>query len=583
MQDLAQGEARGEVQAAARYQQKVEELCAATVRTLSAQADLHFRGRRLFRGSRLLPLFAPHLHPSFEADDFSSFRGAADGLGLRLSGSDEALHRELCPSEPVERLLFEMLEQMRVESRVPAGMPGMARNLQHRHAQWLMRFHHSGLTETARGLLLFTVAQICRTRVTGEPTLEDTEDMMETTRGALAPLIGHELAGLRRSRDDQAAYAVFAASLAKKIAALTQADEGEPADRRHSPDKADADRAAFSLVMTLDADAQDNIMAAATGRSLVLEGQQGSYQVFTKAYDREVFAASLVRPAMLREYRQQLDRSIAAQGINVARLARELKALLAQPDNDGWRSDQEEGHIDGRRLARLIASPTERRLFRTEHVVPVADCMVSFLIDCSGSMKQHIESVALLVDVFSRALEQAGVDSEILGYTTGAWNGGRAHRDWQRSGKPQHPGRLNEVSHLIFKAGQTPWRRARTDLAALLKADLFREGVDGEAVDWACSRLALCNAQRKLLIVFSDGCPMDRATEMANDSFYLDNHLRDVVLRQEKTGAVEIFGVGVGLDLSPYYNYSQALDLSTPPGNDACREIVAMLARRKRR
>lgn len=572
-----------EAQAAARHQQKVEELCAAALRAVSAQGNLHFRGRRLYRGSRLLPLFAPHLHPSFENDDFSSFRGAADGLALRLSISDEALHKQHCPVAPVERLLFEMLEQMRVESLVPPGMPGLARNLQHRHAQWLQAFHDAGLTETARGLLLFTVAQICRTRVTGEPTLEHTEDMMETTRGALAPLIGHELSGLRRSRHDQSAYAGFALSLAKKIAALTQEDQGEPASRRQASDDADPDRAAFSLVMEFDADAEDSMPTASSGRSLVLDGQQGSYQIFTRRYDREVFAASLVRPAMLREYRSQLDRRIAAQNINVQRLARELKAVLALPNIDGWQSDQEEGYIDGSRLARLIASPTERRLFRTEQVVPVADCVVSFLIDCSGSMKQHIESVALLVDVFSRALEQAGADSEVLGYTTGAWNGGRAKRDWERGGKPQHPGRLNELSHLVFKAAQTPWRRARTDLAALLKADLFREGVDGEAVDWACARLAQTNARRKLLIVISDGCPMDRATEMANDTFYLDNHLRDVVLRHEQAGVVEIFGVGVGLDLSPYYALSQALDLSLAPGNETCREILAMLAQRRRR
>jgi cobaltochelatase CobT len=209
--------------------------------------------------------------------------------------------------------------------------------------------------------------------------------------------------------------------------------------------------------------------------------------------------------------------------------------------------------------------------------------VVGFLIDCSGSMKQHIAAVTVLVDVFVRALEQAGVASELLGFTTGAWNGGQAARDWHRAGRPEHPGRLNEVCHLVFKDADTPWRRARRDIAALLKADLFREGIDGEAVEWACARLAARDEERRLLIVVSDGCPMDTATGLANDAHYLDQHLREVLRRHERPGGVEVFGVGVGLDLSAFYSRSRALDLSTPPGNEACFEIVEMLAGRGRR
>ncbi|MGH8848451.1 MAG: cobaltochelatase CobT-related protein, partial [Polaromonas sp.] len=210
-------------------------------------------------------------------------------------------------------------------------------------------------------------------------------------------------------------------------------------------------------------------------------------------------------------------------------------------------------------------------------------CQVNFLIDCSGSMRQHIESVAMLVDVFVRALEQAGVASEVLGFTTGAWNGGRAQRDWIHAGRPAHPGRLNEVCHLVFKDAHTPWRRARPDIAALLKADLFREGIDGEAVNWACARMEGHGEGRRLLIVMSDGCPMDGATNQANDANYLDHHLREVVARHEQEGRVEICGVGVGLDLSPYYSHCQALDLSASVTNEVFRDIVAMIAGRGRR
>jgi cobaltochelatase CobT len=568
-----------------RHAQQVDELCAAFVRAFSGQPNLHFRAQRLHRGRQPLPWYAPHLHPSPERDDFTSFRGTADGLALRLSASDAALHESLRPEEPVERMLFEMLEQYRVESLAPEAMPGMRRNLRHRHEQWSLSFHHSGLTDTARGLLLYAVAQICRARVSGQQVVEETEDMLEATRFALSPLIGHALAGLRRERADQAAYAVHARAIARTVAAMLHAagQEGEEGrqDREAEPD--DDKRNVFSLVADMDREIVEAFTTADAGRSPLLEGEGVAYRVFTTDYDREHEATAMVRRELLVELRETLDRSIAAQGINIARLARELRALLAEPQREGWDGAQEEGRIDGRRLAQLVASPTERRLFRTERFEPVADCVVGFLIDCSGSMKAHAESVAMLVDVMARALEQAGVASEILGFTTGAWNGGRARRDWLRAGRPAHPGRLNERCHLVFKEAGTPWRRARPAIAALLKPDLFREGCDGEAVDWACERLGARSEERKLLIVLSDGSPMDSATNLANDAHYLDHHLQDVVARHEQAGRIGIAGVGVGLDLSPYYSRSHVLDLAAAGGAAMFRELIALIAGFRRR
>lgn len=570
-----------EAQTAARAQQRIEKLCAAALRALSGQADLHFRGRRLHRGRTLLPLYAPHLHPRLDEDDFGSFRGAADGYALRLRGSDEALHRRLCPAQPVARLLFEMLEQYRVESNVDAALPGVRANLRHRFEAWLQAFHRSGLTDTERGILLFTVAQIARSRVTGEPPLEATEDLMEATRAGIVPTVGHALAGLRRHRHDQRAYAQHALVLAQQVAEMIASVDEDGTDAAGAGAGDDEERAAFSLVMDMQAQPAEGVAVVHAGRSGVLESSDSGYRIFTTAYDRELRAASLVRPALLQEQRAQLDRRIAMQGVNVSRLARDLKALLAQPTREGWHSAQEEGLIDGRRLAQLIAAPTERRLFRTERHEPQADAVLAFLIDCSGSMREHIESVAMIVDVMARALEQAGVASEILGFTTGAWNGGRAQRDWIRAGRQAHPGRLNEVDHLIFKDADTSWRRARPGIATLLKADLFKEGIDGEAVDWACDRLRRRGEEHKLLVVVSDGCPMDGATHLANDSNYLDQHLQDVVARHEQAGAVQVFGLGVGLDLSPYYSRAQALELSALHGQAVFRDLLELLASRR--
>ncbi|MEO6972227.1 MAG: cobalt chelatase [Rhodoferax sp.] len=571
-----------ETQVRVRHQQRVEELCAAAIRALSGEEDLHFRARRLHRGRRALPLFAPHLHPSLDTDDFGSFRGAADGLALRLSKSDAALHRNLCPADPVERLVFDLLEQIRVEALAPAEMPGMAHNLRHRFEAWSLAFHHSGLTDSARGILLYTVAQICRARVTGERVLEATEDLMEATRGALGPLLGHDLAGLRRTRSAQAAYAVHALGIARAVAEMLRS-AGEEGTTPLTDSDDDNMRTAFSLVIETDSELTEQVETAASGRSYALEAADDGYRVFTTAHDREYLAATMVRPELLKEFRSRLDARIAGQGVNIARLARELHALLAAPTRDGWDGDQDEGYIDGRRLALLVASPTERRLFRIEHIAATANCVLSFLVDCSGSMREHIESVAMLVDVFVRALEQAGVITEVLGFTTGAWNGGLAQRDWIRAGRPQHPGRLNEVCHLVFKDAETRWQRARPDIAALLKGDLFREGIDGEAVLWACRRLAGRVEDRKLLLVISDGSPMDSATNLANDAHYLDHHLRDVVQGVETAGQVDIFGVGVGLDLSPYYSRSHVLDLAGSTGNQVFRELIDLIAGRGRR
>lgn len=571
-----------DARAHARQQQQVEELCAAAIRALTGEADLHFRARRLHRAGRALPPFAPHLHPSLEDDDFGSFRGAADGIALRLTLSDHALHRSLAPAEPVERLMFELLEQLRVESLVPDTLPGVRRNLAHRFERWSEAFVNSGLTESARGILLFTLTQVARTRLTTEPMPEHTADLIETTRGMLVGRIVHDLAALRHQRRDQRAYAAHALAIVRTVAELigSRDDESGDADDHRERDE----DGGFALMMDFDGDAEGSGLALAdSGSSRVLEAASDGYRVFTRAYDREVRAASLVRAALLAEYRDRLDACIAAQGVNVGWLARQLKALLATPQADGWDGAQEDGRIDGRRLARLVASPAERRLFRAERIEPIADCLVTFLIDCSGSMKDQIESVAMIVDVFVRALEMAGVPSEVLGFTTGAWNGGRAQRDWLRAGRPLHPGRLNEVCHLVFKDADTPWRRSRRSMAALLKADLFREGVDGEALDWAVSRMQGRPERRRLLLVVSDGSPMDTATHLANDEHYLDHHLRQVVQRHEQSGAAEIAGIGVGLDLSPYYARSQAIDLAAPPGNRVFQEMLAVLAGGRRR
>ena len=571
----------------ARRQQKIEELCAATLRAMTGDAELHYRGRLLHQGVRPLPMHAPHLRVDPDLDGFADCRAAADGMALRLLHSDAGLHRSLCPPGGVERLVFEWLEQLRVETHVPADMPGMAANLHHRFEEWSRAFYREGLTEGRLGILLYTVAQMAWSRLMAKPVLEETEDYIEGTRASLVGALGTPLAGMRRSRDDQRAFARHALEVVRVVGETMRADMAEAGGDDTSDDAEEEDEAKSRFALLLDFDQDegegDNIAAASTGQSKAFEDAEQAYRVFTTRFDTEVAAGTLVRKALLREYRERIDKRIVEQGINLPRLARMLGAILARPQRDGWLFGQEEGRIDGARLSQLISSPAERRLFRQDQYKPSADCVVSFLVDCSGSMKTHAEAVTTMIDLLIRALEMVGVTTELLGFTTGAWNGGRAFKAWMSGGRPADPGRLNEVTHMIFKEGDRNWRRARLDMMALLKPDLFREGIDGEAVDWACNRLLARSEARRILIVISDGCPADSATGRANDEFYLDNHLKDVVARREQQGAVEILGLGGGLDLSPFYRRCLATDMSQALDNNLFNEIVQLIGGRHRR
>ncbi|WP_319783509.1 cobaltochelatase CobT-related protein [Oceanisphaera sp. IT1-181] len=570
----------------ARRQQRVEELCAASIRALSGHPDLHFRGKMLYQGERSLPMHAPHHRIDTAVASFADCRAAADGMALRLMYSDTKLHRTHCPPKPVARLVFELLEQLRVEALVPAQLTGIAANVEDRFVRWSQDFYRSGHTESNSGILLYTVAQMCWSRLNARQVLEETEDFIESTRFSLASSMGTALSGLRRNRHQQVAFIPHALAIAELVDSIIEAQRAEQGtDDDNSNDEDQDVQSGFALLLDFDQDGDDSdgFATARSGASRAYGENQQGYQVYTSAYDREVKATSLVRAAQLEEYRERLDKGISEQGVNIQRLARQLAAILATPQRDGWLYGEEEGRIDGRRLAQLVSSPTERRLFYQERQRPVADCVVSILIDCSGSMRHQIEPIAMLADCLIRALDMIGASSELLGFTTNTWNGGKPYKEWMRQGRPPYPGRLNETCHLVFKEANRGWRRSRRDIAALLKGDLFREGVDGEAVDWACNRLLACSEARKILIVISDGSPADSATNLTNDAYYLDNHLKEVLARRERQNEVDILGLGVGLDLSPFYRHCLATDMSQALDSHLFDEIVQLIGHRKRR
>lgn len=576
-----------QVQQAVRRQQVVEELCGASIRALTGEGDLHFRGRHLHKGLRRIPVHAPHLNVDVDLDSFQDLRGVTDAVGLRRLHHDRDLHRELRPNKLIERLVFELLEQLRVESLVSLELVGMRQNLIDRFHSWCRAFRADGLADNNLGIFIFTIAQVCWAKLNTLQVLEEMEDFIEPTRWDLAPIIGHALAGMKRARNDQAAYAEYALEISKIISdkILEHSVDEDGNEKPPEPEEDEDDKGSrHKLMLDFDDTELDDALALAlSGQSKVLGDSEEGYRVFSTKFDRESKAHELVRAEQRLEYRERLDQRIRTQGVNIAGLARKLAKLFAVPERDGWLFGQEEGYLDGRRLTTLITSPSERRLFRWERYQPKSSCTFTFLIDCSGSMKAYIEDIAILIDVLGRALEQAGVSVEILGFSTGGWNGGRVTKEWTRAGRPKHPGRLNERLHIIYKDADTSWKRARSSIAGLLKPEVFRESINGEALLWASDRLKKRESKRRIITVLSDGSPVDAATNRENDEFYLDNHLKDTVIQLEQEGEVEVYGLGVGLDLSPFYSNCLAVDLSQGLNNEVLNEILELLSGRHHR
>lgn len=549
---------------------RFEEYCGAAVRALSSQSDAYYRGSRLYLGRDHLAVHAPHLQlPSSESKQLNKhdYRGIADSVAMRLLFCDESIHRSMRPKTGMQRLVFELLEQLRVESLVPIHWQGAKRNMHHRFTNWSLNCHREGLTESSIGLMFYTLTQMCWSRLNACPVIEETEDFIESTRAGIAPIVGKWIAALKETVNEQQPYAKVAIEIAlafDTIAAAARPNtRDEENDLEEVDDKEEQLAAKLKLLVQFEDGDESSVKTGSVGAGKELNSSEIDYQVFTTQYDREIFASELVRSELLIELREQLDTDIRAQHINVNRISRQFERLLIAPELEGWAFNQEQGYIDARLLSRIVTSPHDRKLFRVQDHHNKVNTTMSFLLDCSGSMKMHGKSIAMFLDVMATVMHQIGVVTEILGFTTSDWNGGKAMKDWMAKGRPIDPGRLNGINHIIYKASNTPWRHARRNIAALLKTDTFRESIDGEAVQWAASRLNQRTETRKILVVISDGCPMDTATNLANSQHYLDRHLQSIVTQVEDAGEIEIYALGVGLDLTHFYRRCAAIENST--------------------
>ncbi len=529
-----------------------------------------------------LPL--PPRHP--QKDDVLRLRGAADAMGLRLRHHDEALHQQLRPSGRDAAEAFERAEQARCEALGARRLKGVAGNLDARVEEHCLLKALGEVDRRDEAHLGDVLALIVREQLTGTPPPPAARRLVKLWRPWIEEKASAQLKALARAATDQAA---FAGALSDLIQALnltefdTQTqDEEEPggADSgdgtEEAPDaQGSSSEQSESILPDQAQDGDQEAKAEPQGgddQSLPGAGEEHPsgptpadrnwtddtvnmpYRVFSSAFDEVVDAATLCEPQELTRLRAQLDRQLTQFQSVVIKLANRLQRRLLAKQTRSWEFDLDDGLLDSGRLARVVVNPLHALSFKMERDMDFRDTVVTLLLDNSGSMRgRPITIAAMCADILARTLERCGVKVEILGFTTRAWKGGKAREKWLEAGKPEKPGRLNDLRHVIYKAADQPWRRARKSLGLMLREGLLKENIDGEALLWAHTRLLVRPEQRRILMVISDGAPVDDATLSSNPGSYLDKHLREVIRLIETRSTVELLAIGIGHDVTRYY------------------------------
>jgi cobaltochelatase CobT len=519
-------------------------------------------------------------------------RGHADAIALRLACHDPAVHRKLAPGGQQARAVFEAIEQARVEAIGARRMGGVAKNLA---AMLDDRFHRGKfdeITDRADAPLEDALAMLVRERLTGQTPPPMARKLVDLWRPLIEERAGRDLDRLERVLDDQRRFGdvvhdlLDCLDMGEDRSSDSDEDEGEEGEDRNQKDEAgqdgEASDSAESEQMTAEADASadelpdsasEAVDAPATEmaddaemadsetaaepwrpRQPRNEPRGPDYRPFTARFDEVVGAEELCEAEELDRLRGYLDKQLShLQGV-VARLANRLQRLLLAQQNRAWEFDLEEGLLDPARLPRVIVDPLHPLSFKREKDTDFRDTVVTLLLDNSGSMRgRPITVAATCADILARTLERCGVKVEILGFTTRAWKGGQSRESWLAAGKPANPGRLNDLRHIIYKAADAPWRRARKNLGLMMREGLLKENIDGEALDWAHKRLLARAETRKILMMISDGAPVDDSTLSVNPGNYLERHLRWVIEDIETRSPVELIAIGIGHDVTRYY------------------------------
>jgi cobaltochelatase CobT len=518
-------------------------------------------------------------------------RGHADAIALKLACHDPAVHRRLVPGGQQARAVFDAVEQARVEAIGARRMTGVATNLS---AMLDDRFHRGKfdeITDRADAPIEDAVAMMVRERLTGQVPPPAAKKLVDLWRPFIEDRAGRGLDQLKGLVEDQRRFGDAIHDLLDSLdmgedRSSSEEEEGEDGDQdrkkdetgekgeasdsedmeRMSLEEADATAdAADSTEEAVDAPAGDMADDSEMGeaetaaepwrpRNRANEPRGPDYRPFTARFDETVPAEDLCEPEELDRLRGYLDKQLShLQGV-VARLANRLQRRLMAQQNRAWEFDLEEGQLDPARLSRIIIDPMHPLSFKHEKETNFRDTVVTLLLDNSGSMRgRPITVAATCADILARTLERCGVKVEILGFTTRAWKGGSSREAWLAAGKTANPGRLNDLRHIIYKSADAPWRRARKNLGLMMREGLLKENIDGEALDWAHKRLLARSEQRKILMMISDGAPVDDSTLSVNPGNYLERHLRWVIEDIETRSPVELIAIGIGHDVTRYY------------------------------
>jgi len=520
-------------------------------------------------------------------------RGAADAIALKLRYHDTAVHSRRAPQGETARSIFEGIEQARVEALGARRMAGVAGNLAAMLDERYRRQGYEHMAERNDVTLVEAIRLLVRETLTGAPPPPAARQVAELWRPYLEGKVARDLLELEKQVADQAAYAKTARQLIHDLDLDLGEAEEEESDENSEDDSdkteegesenEDGEGASSGAQGALeggspDQEKEDGDASGAEevegetmpgagdddpgrpGRPGMLPRRSGVnddpavYRAFTTECDEIVEAANLCDADELIRLRGLLDQQLAHLQSIIARLANRLQRRLLAKQARSWEFDLEEGILDSARLARVVANPIYPLSYKREKETAFRDTVVTLLIDNSGSMRgRPITVAAMSADILARTLERCGVKVEILGFTTRAWKGGQSRERWIAAGKPVNPGRLNDLRHIIYKSADEPWRRARKSLGLMLREGILKENIDGEALLWAHERLIGRPEQRKILMVISDGAPVDDSTLSVNPGNYLERHLREVIARIEKTSPVELTAIGIGHDVTRYY------------------------------
>ncbi len=521
-------------------------------------------------------------------------RGTADSLALRHKFHDPAIHARYAPPGEMARDLYEAMETARCEAVGARDMPGTATNIDARIAQDAARLGYDRITSSEDAPLPAAAGYLIRHLATGRDMPAGAQNVMDLWRDFIEKQAGGTLENLQDMLADQADFARLARRVIEDLGYGDQLGEdpdnpdeseedeaeetaeeeqdntgkddnqedGAEADPERSQDEQqDAQQAQVSLD-EMNEEEIDEEAELPEGEAPLeppppppASEADPAYAVYHTGFDEELRAEELADPAELERLRAYLDQQLEPLKGTVSRLANKLQRRLQAQQSRSWEFDREEGILDAGRLARVVANPTTPLSFKVEKDTEFRDTVVTLLLDNSGSMRgRPISIAAICADVLARTLERCSVKVEILGFTTRAWKGGQSREKWLAEGRPQLPGRLNDLRHIIYKAADAPMRRTRDNLGLMMKEGLLKENIDGEALEWAHRRTIARKEARKILMVISDGAPVDDSTLSVNPANYLEKHLRDVIAMIERRRQVELLAIGIGHDVTRYYD-----------------------------